>query len=49
VRAHGLGTLNHTLLSVEALKARQIPIHGVVFIGGENPDNISALVEEFTG
>lgn len=28
-----LGTINHTLLSLEALRARAIPIHGVVFIG----------------
>ena len=31
-----LGTINHTLLSVEAMRARHIPIAGVVFIGGEN-------------
>jgi dethiobiotin synthetase len=44
----GLGTLNHTLMSVEALKARSIPIHGIVFVGGENPDNIETIAE-FTG
>lgn len=30
-----LGTINHTLLSVEALKRRGIPIHGIAFIGEE--------------
>ena len=44
----GLGTLSHTLMSVEALKAREIPIHGIVFVGNENPDNIRTI-REFTG
>lgn len=43
-----LGTINHTLLSVEALKARNIPIHGLVFIGEENADNMRTIVE-FSG
>jgi dethiobiotin synthetase len=33
-----LGTINHTLLSLEALRARSIPILGVAFIGDEQPD-----------
>ena len=28
-----LGTINHTLLTIHALRQRQIPIHGVVFNG----------------
>lgn len=39
----GLGTINHTLLSVEALKARHIPIHGIAFVGAENEDNIRTI------
>ena len=39
----GLGTINHTLLSVEALKARGIPIHGIAFTGEDNPDNIKTI------
>jgi len=31
-----LGTINHTLLTLEALKARQIPVAGVVTVGKEN-------------
>jgi len=31
VARSGLGTLNHTLLSLEALRHRQIPVAGVVF------------------
>ena len=30
-----LGTINHTLLSLEAMRARKIPILGVAFIGEE--------------
>lgn len=40
-----LGTINHTLLSVEALKSRGIPIHGIAFIGEDNPDNIKTIKE----
>jgi dethiobiotin synthetase len=38
-----LGTINHTLLSIEALRRRDIPIHGVVFSGDLNPDNQTAI------
>ncbi|HEY8063410.1 MAG TPA: dethiobiotin synthase [Methylosinus sp.] len=33
-----LGTINHSLLSLEALRRREIPIVGVVFVGEENED-----------
>ncbi len=39
----GLGTINHSLLSIEALKARNIPIKGLVFIGDENKDNVETV------
>lgn len=35
----GLGTLNHTLLSIEALKQRQLPLLGVLFSGEPHPEN----------
>lgn len=35
----GLGTINHTLLSIEAMRARDIIIHGVAFVGDENADS----------
>lgn len=41
----GLGTINHTLLSLEALWARKIPVHGIAFIGAENPDNMRTIAE----
>src|SRR5690606_14060465 len=28
-----LGTINHSLLTIEALKSRGVPLHGVAFIG----------------
>lgn len=41
----GLGTINHTLLSLEALRKRGVPILGVVFVGDDNPDNIRTIAE----
>lgn len=35
----GLGTINHTLLSLEAMRRRQIPVLGVAFIGDEQADS----------
>lgn len=34
----GLGTINHTLLSLEALRHRAIPVFGVAFIGDEQAE-----------
>jgi dethiobiotin synthetase len=36
VSRHYLGSINHTLLTVEALKARKIEIAGIIFSGKEN-------------
>ncbi len=41
----GLGTINHSLLSIEALVRRGIVLHGLVFIGEDNPDNIETICE----
>ena len=38
-----LGTLNHTLLTVEALRMRGIPLLGVALIGGKHPGNFKSL------
>lgn len=43
-----LGTINHTLLSVEALKARGIPLLGIAFIGEAMPDSERTIVD-FSG
>ncbi len=39
VASTSLGTINHSLLTVEALRARNVPIHGIAFIGDENVDS----------
>ena len=36
VSRHYLGSINHTLLTFEALKNRNIPVAGIVFSGDEN-------------
>jgi dethiobiotin synthetase len=41
-----LGTINHTLLSLEALRARDIPIQGVAFIGDANEESESIIAEK---
>lgn len=38
-----LGTINHTLLSLEALKSRNIPLAGIVMSGPENTENRLAV------
>lgn len=39
VASTSLGTINHSLLTVEALRTRGVPIHGMAFIGAENVDS----------
>ena len=34
-----LGTINHSLLSIEALRSRGVPMAGIVFIGDPHPEN----------
>lgn len=43
VSRSGLGTLNHTLLTIEALRKRNISILGVVMNGPENESNRKAI------
>ncbi|MCB2076567.1 MAG: ATP-dependent dethiobiotin synthetase BioD [Novosphingobium sp.] len=38
-----LGTINHSLLSIEALRSRGVPIHGIAFSGEENPETESII------
>ncbi|ENN85311.1 dethiobiotin synthase [Rhizobium freirei PRF 81] len=40
-----LGTINHTLLSLEAMRRREIPILGVAFIGNDRPDTMKIIGE----
>lgn len=39
----GLGTISHSLTALESLRARGVPVHGVAFIGDDNPDNIATI------
>jgi dethiobiotin synthetase len=45
VARSGLGTLNHTLLSLEALRRRRISVLGLVLNGPPHPDNPRTLTE----
>ena len=51
VSRSGLGTINHTLLTIEALGRRDVPIAGVVMVGP--PDDISRdnrlAIEQYGG
>ena len=40
-----LGTINHSLLSIEALKRRALPLLGIAFIGEENAESERTIVE----
>jgi dethiobiotin synthetase len=43
VARSGLGTINHTLLTLEALHARSLRVAGVMMIGEPNADNRAAI------
>lgn len=40
-----LGTINHTLLSLEAIRKRRIPLLGIAFIGDANEDSERIIVK----
>lgn len=48
VARSGLGTINHTLLTVEALRQRNAAIVGVIMIGEPNAEN-RAAIENYGG
>jgi dethiobiotin synthase len=43
VARSSLGTINHTLMTVEALRWRSLPIAGVIMVGEENAENRAAI------
>jgi dethiobiotin synthetase len=43
VARSALGTINHTLLTLESLRARQIPILGVIMNGISHPESADAI------
>jgi len=48
VSRHYLGSINHTLLSIEILNQRGISIFGIIFSGDENKSTES-IIEKMTG
>lgn len=38
-----LGTINHSLMTIEALRARDVPVHGVAFVGDAVPDSEATI------
>ena len=48
VASTGLGTISHTATAVESLRGRGVILHGIAFVGEDNPDNI-ATIAELTG
>ncbi|MFQ8432479.1 dethiobiotin synthase [Amaricoccus sp. W119] len=38
-----LGTINHTLLSLDALRRRAVPVLGVAFIGEDEPETVAII------
>jgi len=43
-----LGTINHSLLTIEALKSRDVPIHGLAFLGDAVEDS-EAIISDISG
>ena len=46
VSRHYLGSINHTLLTIEALKSRKINIAGIIFNGDENKATESIILNK---
>lgn len=40
-----LGTINHSLLTIEALRMRQVLVHGIAFVGDANEDSEATICE----
>lgn len=46
VSRHYLGSINHTLLTFEALKNRNLKLHGIIFSGNENKPSEEIILEK---
>jgi dethiobiotin synthetase len=46
VSRHYLGSINHTLLTIEALKNRKIDIGGIIFSGSENKASEAIIINK---
>ena len=45
VSRHYIGSINHTLLTISALKQHRVPIAGIIFNGELNPDSEAAILD----
>lgn len=48
VSRHYLGSINHTLLTLEILKQRNLKVHGIIFSGNKNEDT-ETIIEQMSG
>ena len=48
VSRHYLGSINHTLLTIESIKARKMTIHGIIYVGEPLPDTCE-IIEKISG
>jgi dethiobiotin synthetase len=48
VSRHYLGSINHTLLTIEALKTMGLNVFGIIFSGAENPST-ERIISKMTG
>ncbi len=48
VSRHYLGSINHTLLSLEVLRGRGMQCAGIVFSGGNNPES-ARIIQQLSG
>jgi len=46
VSRHYLGSINHTMMTIEALNSRKITIAGIIFNGDENPATESIILSK---
>lgn len=45
VSRHYLGSINHTLLTIEVLRSRNIDLFGIIFVGDENKETESIIAQ----
>ncbi len=48
VSRHYLGSINHTLLSIESIQSRNVNIHGIIYVGEPLPDTCE-IIEKISG
>lgn len=46
VSRHYLGSINHTLLSIDYLQRRGIPIAGLIYSGGDSPETVRIIAAQ---